>query len=104
MGSRIPRRFTFDVMSESRLEWKVGLFVFIGLVLIAALLLQFSKGTTFRPGYQILLRASNVGGLKTRAQVLMAGVQVGSVSDIKLGPQGTNVTITLRIYSQYVIH
>src|SRR5262245_59154574 len=34
----------------------------------------------------------------------MAGVQIGRVSDVKLGPQGTNVTITLKIYSQYEIH
>jgi len=26
------------------------------------------------------------------------------VSDIRLGPQGTNVTITLKIYDQYIIH
>jgi phospholipid/cholesterol/gamma-HCH transport system substrate-binding protein len=92
-------------MSKSRLEWKVGIFVFVGLVLMAGLLLQFSKGTTFfRPTKLILLRAANVGGLKMRAQVLMAGVQVGTVSDIRLGPQGTNVTITLTIFNQYVIH
>src|SRR5205807_10541769 len=67
--------------------------------------LQFSKGTTFfRPTYTILLRAADVGGLKMRAQVVMAGVQVGTVYDIRLGPQGTNVTIALRIYSQYEIH
>jgi len=29
---------------------------------------------------------------------------VGAVGDMALGPQGTNVTITLRIYSQYQIH
>ena len=41
-------------MDKSRFEWKVGLFVFIGLVLLAALLLQFSKGTSlFRPTYDI---------------------------------------------------
>src|SRR5262245_19040154 len=92
-------------MSKSRLEWRVGLFVLVGLLLLAALLIQFSKGTTFfRPTMHILLRAGNVGGLKLRAQVLMAGVQVGSVSDIRLGPQGTNVTITLKIYSQYIVH
>jgi len=92
-------------MKTSRLEGKVGLFVFIGLALLAVLLLQFSKGTTFfRPTYKLLLRATNVGGLKVRAVALMAGVQVGSVSDIKLGPQGTNVTITLKIYNEYEIH
>ena len=92
-------------MSKSRLEWKVGLFMFISLVVLAALLLQFSKGINiFRPTKTILLRAPNVGGLKIRAQVLMAGVQVGTVSDVKLGPQGTNVTLWLKIYSQYEIH
>jgi phospholipid/cholesterol/gamma-HCH transport system substrate-binding protein len=93
-------------MSKARQEWKVGVFVFIGLVLLGGLLLQFSKGTNlFRKTYDILLRSPNVGGgLKVRASVLMAGVQVGTVNDIKLGPQGTNVTITLRIYGEYVIH
>jgi|ERR1041385_2939609 ABC-type transporter Mla subunit MlaD len=92
-------------MSKTHLEWKVGLFVFVGLALLAGLLLQFSKGTTFfHSTYRILLRTVTVGDLKPRASVLMAGVQVGTVSDIKLGPQGTNVTITLKIYSEYEIH
>jgi phospholipid/cholesterol/gamma-HCH transport system substrate-binding protein len=92
-------------MSKPRLEWKVGLFVFLGLTVLAGLLLQFSKGTDFfRPTKLILLRAANVGGLKVRASVFMAGVQIGTVSDIKLGPQGTNVTIWLKVYDQYEIH
>jgi phospholipid/cholesterol/gamma-HCH transport system substrate-binding protein len=91
-------------MDKKRLEWRVGLFVFIGLVGLALLLLQFSKGTSlFKPTYDLFLKAKNVGGLKTRAAVLMAGVQIGTVTDIKLIPQGTNVTITLKIYSQYEI-
>jgi ABC-type transporter Mla subunit MlaD len=92
-------------MNKSRLEWKVGLFVFVGLVLLALLLLQFSKGLTFfRPTYDILLNAANVGGLKPRAQVLMSGVQVGTVSDIQLALDGKSVNITLRIYQQYQIY
>jgi phospholipid/cholesterol/gamma-HCH transport system substrate-binding protein len=92
-------------MNKSRLEWKVGLFVFIGLVLLAALLLAFSKGLTFfRPHYDILLNAATVSGLKPRAQVLMSGVQVGTVSDIQLSPDGKSVNIDLRIYQQYHIY
>ena len=92
-------------MNKGRYEWKVGLFVLIGLVLLAALLLQFSKGTTFfRPTYRILLRAPNVGGLKMRSQVLMAGVPIGTVADIQLAPSGRNVIITLRLFSQFKIH
>ncbi len=72
-------------MEQKRLETKVGLFVFIGLALLAVLLIQFSKGTSlFHGTYELRLHASNVGGLQQRAKVLLAGVQVGSVSDIQL--------------------
>jgi phospholipid/cholesterol/gamma-HCH transport system substrate-binding protein len=92
-------------MDKSRLEWKVGFFVLIGLVLLAGLLMQFSKGNTlFKPAYQLRLHSENVAGLKKGAQVLMSGVQVGAVSEMALGPQGTNATISLRIYKQYQIH
>src|SRR5580698_8078429 len=51
----------------------------------AGAVLQFSKGTTlFRRTYAIILNTSNVGGLRPRASVLLSGVQVGTVSDIKL--------------------
>ena len=92
-------------MNQSRLEGKVGLFVFVGLVLLVVLLLQFSKGTTFfRPTYEILLKANSVGGLKPRAQVLMSGVQVGTVADMRLAPDGKSVTLRLRLYQQPQIH
>ncbi len=92
-------------MDKSRLEIKVGLFVFIGLVLLAALLIQFSKGASLLHGtYELRLRASNVGGLKQRAGVLLAGVQVGTVSTIQLADDGKSVTILLKIYNQNKIY
>jgi phospholipid/cholesterol/gamma-HCH transport system substrate-binding protein len=92
-------------MDKSRLEVKVGLFVLIGLVLLAVVLIQFSKGTSlFRGAYQLRLHAVNVGGLKQRAGVLLAGVEVGSVSDIKLADDGKSVTILLSIYKNYTIY
>ncbi|SPE52620.1 Mammalian cell entry related domain protein [Verrucomicrobia bacterium] len=92
-------------MSKSRLEWKVGLFVFICLAVLAGLLLMFDKGITlFSPTMNIYLRSANVSGLKARADVLMAGVRVGAVSALNLDPDGRSVTIVLRIYNQYQIH
>ena len=92
-------------MDKSRLETKVGLFVFIGLALLAALLIYFSKGTSlFHGTYELRLHAGNVGGLKLRADVLLAGVQVGSVSDIKLANDGKSVTILLNIYKENKIY
>ena len=55
-------------MEKSRLDIKVGLFIFIGLALLAVLLLMFSKSTSlFRGTYELHLHAVNVGGIKPRA-------------------------------------
>jgi phospholipid/cholesterol/gamma-HCH transport system substrate-binding protein len=92
-------------MSRPRLELKVGLFVCVCLVLLAILLIGFSKGLTFfRSTFDIDLRSPNVSGLTVKAAVRMSGVQVGTVSDIHLASEGTNVSITLRISSEYQIH
>ena len=92
-------------MDKSRLEIKVGLFVFIGLVLLAALLIMFSKGASlFRGTYELRLHASNVGDLKQRAGVLLAGVQVGTVSTIRLADDGKSVVILLNIYNRNKIY
>jgi len=92
-------------MSKSRFETKVGLFVFVGLALIAILLVQFRKGLSFfKPTHQLLLLAPDVGGVKPNAAVMMSGVQIGSVESIKLTPQGNEVMLTLKLYKQYRIH
>ncbi|MDB6124507.1 MAG: Mammalian cell entry related domain protein [Pedosphaera sp.] len=92
-------------MSASRKEIKVGFFVLICLALLAFLLMQFGKGSTlFRPTYTIRLTAGNVGGLRARSTVLMAGVPVGTISKIQLNPDGKSVTMYLKIYEQYDIH
>lgn len=92
-------------MENKRLEWKVGLFVFIGLVVLAALLIQFSKGASlFRGTYELELHAGTVGGLKNSSGVLLAGVQVGAVSDIRLDPTGKSVIILLKIYNGIKIY
>jgi len=92
-------------MSQRRLAIKVGLFVLLGIVLFALLALQFSKGTTlFQSTYELRLKASNVGGLRERSSVLISGVKVGTVSEVKLSQDGKTVTLLLKIYSIYKIH
>lgn len=91
-------------MNQKRLEVKVGAFIVFCLALLGALLLQFSKGVTiFHPAYTVILDSANVGGLRARASVLMSGVQVGTVSQTELSPGGTNVSIYLKIFKQYVV-
>ena len=92
-------------MSQSRLEWKVGLFILTSLILMSAVVVKFSKGSAwFAASYDIMMRTKNVGGLVEGASVLMAGVRVGHVAGIDLNPGGSNVTVRLRIRKQYQIH
>jgi virulence factor Mce-like protein len=80
-------------------------FVLAGLLLLAALLIVFAKSSMLlKPGYTLHVRTSNVGGLKSHAQVLMSGVQIGTVAAIHLSPTGTNVVISLRIFKPFEIH
>jgi phospholipid/cholesterol/gamma-HCH transport system substrate-binding protein len=92
-------------MDSKKLQIKVGLFVVIGLALLIMLVIQFSKGTSvFHGTYTLRLHATNVGGLKQRAAVLLAGVNVGDVSDIQLAQDGKSVTIILKIYRTVTIY
>ncbi len=89
-------------MSESR---KVGLFVFLGLVLAAVLLLLFSKGTMFQgAAFTLRLKSNNVAGIGPGANVLLSGVKVGRVSNVELDPDGKTVTIYLEIFKKYRIY
>src|SRR5215475_6254809 len=92
-------------MSNSSQAGKVGAFAVGSIILLAALLLTFSKGLSwFTPTYTLRLRADNVGGLKARSAVLVSGVSVGTVVGTELAPDGKGVTILLRIDKRYKIH
>lgn len=90
-------------MPQSKIEWKVGAFVFVGLVLLAALMLNFSKGLSMFEGtYNLRLVAENVGGIKEKAMVMLSGVKVGTVEDAKLATNGL-VVILLKINDDFKI-
>ena len=91
-------------MNDSRFEFKVGLFVFAGVVLIALLILNFSKGITlFNPTYKLRVILPNAAGLKPTADVMMAGVPIGKVSSTDLADNGKSVNITVSILARYKI-
>lgn len=92
-------------MSQSRIEIKVGIFVLLGLLLLGALTILFSRSTSFyKDYYELRLRSGNVGGIKSGAKVLMRGVPVGSVKGTLLNDGGKSVTIFLRIESHYKLY
>ncbi len=92
-------------MSKSRSEWKVGLFVLVGLSLLAALLIIFSQAANpFARTYKLNLRTTNVGGLIRGAKVMLAGVPVGRVMGATLVDSGKSVSVSLQIFQKFPIH
>ncbi|MEW6159474.1 MAG: MlaD family protein [Verrucomicrobiota bacterium] len=92
-------------MTQSRVEWKVGLFVFVTLVFLALLIMKFSKSSGFFvQSYELNLKTSNVGGIRPGASVLMAGVPIGDVRSLDLDPDGQTVTIRASILKKYKIY
>jgi phospholipid/cholesterol/gamma-HCH transport system substrate-binding protein len=85
---------------ERGLEFKVGIFVFVGLAMLGALLVQFGRlGEGFKTYYTITVRFSDAGGLLKGTDVLLAGARIGKVADgPKLVREGGGVAVPLKIY------
>ena len=89
---------------KTKTEWKVGLFLTISLVVTAALVINFSKGTNpLTKIYTIHLTTKNVDGLVKNAVVMMAGVPVGKISAIHLNTDDYIVTLDAKIKAKYQI-
>ncbi len=78
---------------------RLGLFVFIGTVLIiVAILFIGNKESLFTSTINIKAYFSEVEGLKTGAPVRLSGYDIGSVSNISLAPDTTGkVIVQMRI-------
>lgn len=85
---------------ERGLEFKVGAFVFVGLAMLAALVVQFGRlGEGFKTYYQITVRFTDASGLLKGSDVLLAGAKIGHVSGgPRLVREGHGVAVPLRIY------
>jgi len=89
---------------KTKTEWKVGLFLAISLALVAALVVNFSKGTNpFTETTLLHLTTKNIDGLKRNSVVLMAGVPVGKISAINLDTDTGIVTLDAKIKAEYQI-
>ncbi len=90
-------------MQRQNLELTVGFFVALGL--LALTMLAFKVGNLsaadIRDGYKIRARFDNIGGLKAKAPVTVAGVRVGRVSEIYIDPKDYQAIAVLNIGNQH---
>lgn len=67
-------------------EVRVGLFVIIAIVVLIFLILNASGDISFARRLQVKARFLNADGLRPGAEVRLAGVRIGKVSDVNLLP------------------
>ena len=85
---------------ERGLEFKVGVFVFVGLAMLGALVVQFGRlGEGFKTYYAITVRFNDASGLLKGPDVLLAGARIGKVAGgPRLVHEGSGVAVPLKIY------
>ncbi|MCB1829046.1 MAG: outer membrane lipid asymmetry maintenance protein MlaD [Chromatiaceae bacterium] len=91
-------------MTNNRtIEILVGAFMAVGLLALFFLSMQVSNlsSSANGDGYQVQARFDNIGSLKVRSPVTMAGVRVGRVSAIAFDRKTFEAVVTLRIDSAY---
>lgn len=90
-------------MHRQWLELWVGVFVAVGLVALGGLAFQvgnLSAGDV-RDGYRIEAEFDNIGGLKVRSPVTLAGVRIGRVRAITVDPQTYRAVVRMEIDGRY---
>ena len=80
-----------------------GLFILLGFAALAYLATQTTSVANIRRGdsYTLKARFQNIGQLKARAPVKIAGVRVGSVQSIQLERGKMDALVTLSIDDKY---
>lgn len=91
-------------MEQSRaVQIWVGVFVAIGIASLFMLSMKVSNISAFADteGYELKLNFENIGGLKVRSPVTMAGVVVGRVANIGFDKQIYEAEVIVKIDPTY---
>ncbi len=91
-------------MKQTRtIEIVTGAFIVLGFVALYIIATSSTNFGTYGEGKGFVVSAefNNIGGLKPRAAVTMAGVVIGRVTDIRLDPKSFNAQVIVQIDGRY---
>lgn len=91
------------MINRTSVEVWVGVFVAAGIAALAVLAFRVGNLTTADVGnaYQVKARFENVGSLKVKSPVTVAGVRIGRVADIRYDPESFQALVTMNIDGRY---
>ncbi|MDI9818348.1 MULTISPECIES: outer membrane lipid asymmetry maintenance protein MlaD [unclassified Legionella] len=83
------------------IDISVGIFMLLGFLALFVLIIKVSgiTGLVASKGYHVSAEFSDIGGLKVRAPVTVAGVKIGEVTHIELQPNELNAKVTMLLRS-----
>lgn len=91
-------------MKKSSIDLGVGIFVLIGLVCVGYLTIRLGKMEVFEAEHYFLkARFQSVSGLKTGANIEIAGVPVGKVDSISLDLKEHVALVQLKLKKEVVL-
>ena len=88
-------------MHSRTLDFLVGLFLIAGVVAALALAINVSGLTGSNNGsYKVYAHFENIGGLTKKAEVTLAGVQIGTVTQISIDADLLVAKVEMEIFSE----
>ncbi|MBN9696989.1 MAG: outer membrane lipid asymmetry maintenance protein MlaD [Zoogloea sp.] len=90
-------------MSRTTLDLWVGVFVAMGIAALFFLAIKVGSvsGSDIQSPYMLTARFDNIGGLKVRAPVKVAGVLVGRVSEIRYDNERFQAEVVFSVDGRY---
>lgn len=84
------------IFGRTKLELKVGIFVFFGLLILVVFILSIGGFKSWTQGYRVKINFDFINGVKIGAPVRFAGIDVGDVKKINFIflPEGPKVEVT----------
>ena len=81
-------------------EFLVGLFLLVGLTMVAVLILQFGRiNELFKDSYSLMLAFPNAPGIKKGSPVYLGGSRIGSVKEKPfLKPDSSGVILEIEVF------
>lgn len=81
------------------IDVSVGLFMLLGMLAFLMMVMKVSglSDLVSTKGYEVSADFTDIGGLKVRAPVSVAGVKIGEVTNIELQPGSLSAKVTMRL-------
>lgn len=89
--------------SSNQVEIAAGIFLLLGIAALIFLAVEATDSGAVKSGetYEVKAYFTNVGGLKPKAPVAMAGVTIGRVASIELDNDSLEARVVLKINSEF---